>query len=45
VEQIDPASKKPMATRKIHVQYVLSKEDGSWLIQSQLIMDEEYYQK
>jgi uncharacterized protein (TIGR02246 family) len=45
VGQIDPTVNKPMPTRKIHVQYVLSKEDGKWLIQSELIMDEEHYAK
>jgi uncharacterized protein (TIGR02246 family) len=45
VGQIDPTINKPMPTRKIHLQYVLSKEDRKWLIQSELIMDEEHYQK
>ena len=45
VGQIDPTIKKAMPTRKIHVLFVLSKESGQWLIQSQLIMDEEHYQK
>ena len=45
VGQIDPTINKPMPTRKIHVQYVLSKEEGKWLIQSELIMDEEHYAK
>jgi uncharacterized protein (TIGR02246 family) len=38
--QIDSATGKAMRTRKIHTQYVLSKEQGKWLIQSELIMDE-----
>ncbi len=42
VGQIDPATKKAMPARKIHIQYVLSKEDGKWLIQAELIMDEEH---
>jgi uncharacterized protein (TIGR02246 family) len=45
VGQIDPTIKKAMPTRKIHIQFVLSKEDGKWLIQTELIMDEEHYQK
>jgi hypothetical protein len=32
VGQIDPTIGKPMPTRKIHHQYVVSKEDGKWLI-------------
>jgi uncharacterized protein (TIGR02246 family) len=43
--QIDPTTGQTMPTRKIHIQYVLSKEDGKWLIQSELIMDEEHYAK
>ena len=31
---------KVIPTRKVHSQYVVSKEDGKWLIQSVLIMDE-----
>ena len=31
---------KVIPTRKIHTQLVVSKEDGKWLIQSVLIMDE-----
>ena len=31
---------KVIPTRKIHRQFVVSKEDGKWLIQSVLIMDE-----
>ena len=31
---------KVIPTRKIHSQLVVSKEDGKWLIQSELIMDE-----
>ena len=31
---------KVIPTRKVHTQYVVSKEDGKWLIQSELIMDE-----
>ena len=45
VGQIDPTIKKAMPTRRIHFQYVLSKENGKWLIQSELIMDEEHYAK
>ena len=35
--------RKPMPPRKIHHQYVVSKEHGKWLIQSELIMDEEHF--
>jgi hypothetical protein len=45
VGQIDPTTEKAMPTRKIHIQYVLSKESSSWLIQAELIMDEEHYAK
>lgn len=45
VGQIDPTIKKAMSTRKIHIQFVLSKQEGKWLIQTELIMDEEHYQK
>jgi uncharacterized protein (TIGR02246 family) len=45
VGQMDPTIKKPMPTRKIHIQFVVSKADGKWLIQTELIMDEEHYQK
>jgi uncharacterized protein (TIGR02246 family) len=45
VGQIDPTVGKPMPTRKIHHQYVVSKEDGKWLIQSELIMNEEHFAK
>ena len=45
VGQIDPTIGKPMPPRKIHHQYVVSKEDGKWLIQSELIMDEEHFAK
>jgi hypothetical protein len=31
---------KVIPTRKVHSQIVVSKEDGKWLIQSVLIMDE-----
>jgi uncharacterized protein (TIGR02246 family) len=40
VGQLDPATGKAMLTRKVHSQIVVSKEDGKWLIQSELIMDE-----
>ncbi len=40
VGQLDPATGKAMPTRKVHSQIVVSKEDGKWLIQSELIMDE-----
>ena len=43
IGQIDPAIEKPMPKRKIHHQYVVSKEDGKWLIQSELIMNEEHF--
>ena len=43
VGQVDPTIRKPMPPRKIHHQYVVSKEDGKWLIQSELIMDEEHF--
>jgi uncharacterized protein (TIGR02246 family) len=45
VGQIDPTTKKAMPTRKTHDQFVLSKEDGKWLIQAELIMDNEHCQK
>jgi uncharacterized protein (TIGR02246 family) len=45
IGQIDPTIGKPMPTRKIHHQYVVSKEDGKWLIQSELIMNEEHFAK
>jgi uncharacterized protein (TIGR02246 family) len=45
VGQVDPTIRKAMPTRKIHIQFVLSKEGGKWLIQTELIMDEEHYQK
>jgi len=45
VGQIDPTIGKPMPPRKIDHQYVVSKEDGKWLIQSELIMDEEHFAK
>jgi uncharacterized protein (TIGR02246 family) len=45
VGQIDPTIERAMPTRKIHIQYALSKEGGNWLIQSELIMDEEHDQK
>ena len=40
VGQIDSTTGKVMPTRKTHFQIVVSKEDGKWLIQSKLIMDE-----
>ncbi len=40
VGQIDPTTGKAMPTRKVHDQIVVSKENGKWLIQSELIMDE-----
>src|SRR5579862_9723646 len=43
VGQVDPTIGKPMPPRKIHHQYVVSKEDGKWLIQSELIMNEEHF--
>ena len=45
VGQTDPTIGKPMPRRKIHHQYVVSKEDGKWLIQSELIMNEEHFAK
>jgi len=45
VGQTDPTIGKPMPPRKIHHQYVVSKEDGRWLIQSELIMTEEHFAK
>lgn len=45
VGQTDPTIGKPMPVRRIHHQYVVSKEDGRWLIQSELIMTEEHFVK
>ena len=45
IGQTDPTIGKPMPTRKIHHQYVASKEEGKWLIQSELIMTEEHFAK
>jgi uncharacterized protein (TIGR02246 family) len=45
VGQTDPTIGKPMPVRRIHHQYVVSKEDGRWLIQSELIMTEEHFAK
>ena len=45
VGQIDPTTGKVMPTRHGHVQYVLSKEDGKWLIQTCLVMDEKRFEK
>jgi uncharacterized protein (TIGR02246 family) len=45
IGQTDPTINKPMPPRKIHHQYVVSKEDGKWFIQSELIMDEEHFAK
>jgi len=45
IDQIDPTNEEAMPTRKIHHQYVVSKEDGKWLIQSELIMNEEHFAK
>jgi uncharacterized protein (TIGR02246 family) len=42
--QIDSVTGKVMATRKGHQQIVVSKEDGKWLIQSELIMDEKQHE-
>ena len=35
---------KVIPTRKVHSQIVVSKEDGKWLIQSELIMDEKQHE-
>ena len=44
VGQVDPDDQEAdAAAQKIHHQYVVSKEDGKWLIQSELIMDEEHF--
>jgi uncharacterized protein (TIGR02246 family) len=45
IGQTDPTIGKPMQPRRIHHQYVVSKEEGQWLIQSELIMDEEHFAK
>jgi hypothetical protein len=45
IGQMDPTIGKQMPTRKIHHQYVVSKKDGKWLIQTELIMDEEHFAK
>lgn len=34
-----------MPTNKVHLQYVLSKEDGKWMIQAVLIMDVKHFEK
>ena len=44
VGQIDSTTGKVIPTRKIHRQCVVSKEDGKWLIQSELIMDEKQHE-
>ena len=44
VGQIDSKTGKVLATRKNHSQYVISKENGKWLIQSELIMDEKQHE-
>ena len=44
VGQIDSTTGKVMPTRKVHFQMVVSKEDGKWLIQSELIMDEKQHE-
>ena len=33
-----------MPTDKVHIQYVLSKEGGKWVIQACLIMDEKHFE-
>ena len=42
--QIDSTTGKVIPTRKVHSQIVVSKEDGKWLIQSELIMDEKQHE-
>jgi hypothetical protein len=44
VGQIDSTTGKVIPTRKVHQQIVVSKEDGKWLIQSVLIMDEKQHE-
>jgi uncharacterized protein (TIGR02246 family) len=44
VGQIDSITGKVIPTRKVHSQIVVSKEDGKWLIQSELIMDEKQHE-
>jgi len=44
VGQIDSTTGKVMPTRRTHEQIVVSKEDGKWLIQSELIMDEKQHE-
>jgi uncharacterized protein (TIGR02246 family) len=44
VGQIDSTTGKVIPTRKVHLQIVVSKEDGKWLIQSELIMDEKQHE-
>jgi uncharacterized protein (TIGR02246 family) len=44
VGQIDSTTGKVIPTRKVHSQIVVSKEDGKWLIQSELIMDEKQHE-
>ena len=45
IGQTDPTTGKPMPVRRIHHQYVVTKEGGRWLIQSELIMTEEHFAK
>jgi hypothetical protein len=45
VGQIDLTVGKVMATQKGHHQYVLSRENGRWLIQTELIMDEKRFER
>ena len=42
--QTDSTTGKVIPTRKVHSQIVVSKEDGKWLIQSELIMDEKQHE-
>jgi uncharacterized protein (TIGR02246 family) len=44
VGQIDSTTAKVRPTRRTHFQIVVSKEDGKWLIQSELIMDEKQHE-
>jgi uncharacterized protein (TIGR02246 family) len=44
VGQSDSTTGKVMPTRRTHFQIVVSKEDGKWLIQSELIMDEKQHE-
>ena len=44
VGQIDSTTGKVMPTRRNHCQIVASKEDGKWVIQSELIMDEKQHE-